>query len=69
MTPDEQKQFLDRMKSNGRDTSAFEALVAKAPAGKQGAAPAGGKSTALTPKYGTVTGETIHALFAPLPVV
>ena len=34
MTPDEQKQFIDRMKSNGRDTSAFDALV-KAPAGKK----------------------------------
>ncbi|HEX7436038.1 MAG TPA: efflux RND transporter periplasmic adaptor subunit [Caldimonas sp.] len=68
MTPDEQKQFIDRMKSNGRDTSAFEALVAKAPAGKKPGAAA--KSALPTPKYGAVqSGETIDALFAPLPVV
>jgi HlyD family secretion protein len=68
MTPDEQKQFIDRMKSNGRDTSAFEALVAKAPAGKKAGATA--KSALPTPKYGAVqSGETIDALFAPLPVV
>jgi HlyD family secretion protein len=64
MTPDEQKQFIDRMKSNGRDTSAFEALV-KPPAGKKPVA-----GTALSQKYGAVqSGETIDALFAPLPVV
>ena len=68
MTPDEQKQFIDRMKSNGRDTSAFEALVAKAPAGKKPGAAA--RSALPTPKYGAVqSGETIDALFAPLPVV
>jgi HlyD family secretion protein len=66
MSPDEQKQFIDRMKERGRDTSAFEKeMTAKAPAkGAQNA------STALKPKYGTVAGgETIDALFAPLPNV
>jgi len=68
MTPDEQKQFIDRMKSNGRDTSAFEALVVNASAGKKPGA--GTKSALPTPKYGAVqSGETIDALFAPLPVV
>jgi HlyD family secretion protein len=57
MTPDEQKQFVDRMKSRGQDVSAFEALMAKAaPAAKPGAA----KGAAA---------DTIDALFAPLQTV
>src|SRR4051794_27624537 len=57
MSPDEQQQFIARMKERGRDTSAFEqALQAGAkPAGKTKAA-AGGA-------------QTIDALFAPLPSV
>jgi HlyD family secretion protein len=55
MSPDEQQQFIARMKERGRDTSAFEA--AKSPAADGGAA-AGKK------KEGA---QTIDALFAPLP--
>jgi HlyD family secretion protein len=52
MTPDEQKQFLARMKERGQDTSAFE------------------KAAVLRPKYGSAqSGQTIDALFAPLPPV
>jgi len=58
MSPDEQKQFIARMKDRGQDTSAFES------AGAKPAAPA------LRPKYGTpAPAQTIDALFAPLPVV
>jgi hypothetical protein len=57
MSPDEQKQFVARLKDRGQDTSLFEKeLRATAkPAGKSKQAPAGG--------------ETIDALFAPLPAV
>ena len=57
MSPDEQKQFVARLKDRGQDTSLFEKeLQATAkPAGKSKQAPAGG--------------ETIDALFAPLPTV
>jgi HlyD family secretion protein len=61
MSPDEQKQFVARMKDRGQDTSAFEKL---APAVKAA------KPPATKPKYGAAqTGETIDALFAPLPPV
>jgi HlyD family secretion protein len=57
MSPDEQLQFLARMKERGGDTSAFEALMTTAkPARKSGAA--------ATPQA-----QTIDALFAPLPTV
>jgi len=58
MSPEEQQQFLGRMKERGGDTSAFEAAMTgdtKKPAAKR-AAPA-------------QQAETIDALFAPLPVV
>jgi hypothetical protein len=59
MSPDEQKQFIARMKDRGQDASAFE-KVAK---------PAGG-SSALKTKYGAPqSAQTIDALFAPLPPV
>jgi HlyD family secretion protein len=57
MSPDEQKQFLDRIKGRGGDTSAFEKAMAPAAKGKGGAAPAAASAT------------TIDALFAPLPVI
>jgi hypothetical protein len=70
MTPDEQKQFIARMKDRGQDTSAFEKEMnagAKAGAKTKSSDPA---SAALKAKYGTVAGgETIDALFAPLPSV
>ena len=55
MSPDEQKQFVARMKERGMDTSAFQSAAPK-PAGKK----AGGMSDKA---------QTIDALFAPLPPV
>jgi hypothetical protein len=59
MSPGEQKQFIDRMKARGDDAAEFEKLVAAA-------AP---KKPQANAKYGTVSGETIDALFGPLPPV
>jgi HlyD family secretion protein len=56
MPPEQQQQFLARMKERGGDTSAFEA--ARQPAAKSARSPA-------TP----AAAQTIDALFAPLPVV
>jgi HlyD family secretion protein len=56
MSPDEQKQFIARMKERGADTSAFESAAPKA-ANKK-AAPARSEKA-----------QTIDALFAPLPPV
>jgi len=53
MPPDQQKQAIDRMKSRGEDTKAYEAAMKGAP--KPAAA-----------KYGEVSPETIDALFPPL---
>jgi hypothetical protein len=59
MSPEEQQQFIARMKDRGQDTSAFEA-----------AAPKPASAAALRPKYGSAApAQTIDALFAPLPVV
>jgi HlyD family secretion protein len=60
MSPDEQTQFIARMKDRGQDVTAFEqARTALAP-----------KKPANQPKSGAAqTGETIDALFAPLPPV
>jgi HlyD family secretion protein len=67
MSPDEQKQFIARMKDRGQDTSAFEKAVAPAPKTAAKGKPGG---SAMQPKYGAVqSGETIDALFAPLPPV
>jgi len=66
LSPDEQKQFVARMKDRGQDTAAFEQAMTAA------AKPAGAKdgSSALKPKYGAAaSAQTIDALFAPLPVV
>ena len=55
MSPEEQQQFIARMKERGRDTSAFEAAKTPAPApAKQKDLLQGGA-------------QTIDALFAPLP--
>ncbi len=56
MTPEEQKQFIARMKERGADTSAFESAAPKAVDKK---APAAAPNKA----------QTIDALFAPLPPV
>ena len=79
MSPDEQKQFLARMKERGQDTSEFEkALATPKPGekrrrgGKPGGKPAGGKRR-RTPCEAEVrhvqNAQTIDALFAPLPPV
>ena len=59
MSPEEQQQFIARMKDRGQDTSAFESAATKPAA-----------ASALRPKYGSAApAQTIDALFAPLPVV
>ena len=59
MTPDDQKQFLARMKDRGQETSAFEKEMKPAPA-----------APVSKSKYGApASPSTIDALFAPLPVV
>ena len=61
MAPDEQKQFIARMKERGMDTSAFEVIATSARQNgspQRGAKPGSGKPA-----------ETIDALFAPLPPV
>jgi hypothetical protein len=66
LSPDEQKQFIARMKERGRDTSAFESQAsagAKSAGAGQPASAAKGKNGAPPPV------ETIDALFAPLPNV
>ena len=55
MSPEQQQQFLARMKERGGDTSAFEIARPKAGAAAKAA--------------DTPTASTIDALFAPLPVV
>jgi HlyD family secretion protein len=68
MSPDEQKQFVTRMKERGQDTTAFEPLLN----GKSGAKkPPASASTGFVfrPRYGEAqSGETIDSLFKPLPV-
>jgi HlyD family secretion protein len=68
MSPDEQKQFIARLKDRGQDTTAFEQAMNSA------AKPADPKSpssaAALKTKYGSAApAQTIDALFAPLPSV
>jgi hypothetical protein len=64
MTPDEQQQFITRMKDRGQDTSAFEQ------AGKAGAAKSSDATSSTRQKYGSpASAQTIDALFAPLPIV
>jgi HlyD family secretion protein len=59
MSPDEQKQFIARMKDRGQDASAFEKAAKPVSA-----------ASALKPKYGAPqSAQTIDALFAPLPSV
>ncbi len=73
MSPDEQRQFIARMKDRGQDTAAFEKAATATAAAKPGAKTAPGKSasnSATQPKYGAAqSGDTIDALFAPLPTV
>ncbi len=74
MSPDDQKQFVARLKERGQDTSAFETTPAP---GAKASAPVGGKapaksvlSDAFVPKYGGAqSAQSIDALFAPLQPV
>ncbi|HEY2150129.1 MAG TPA: efflux RND transporter periplasmic adaptor subunit [Vicinamibacterales bacterium] len=68
MSPDEQKQFVARMKERGQDTTEFEKLLPKAPAKSAAAAKnAGDSKFQFVPKYGAAqSGQTIDALFAPV---
>jgi HlyD family secretion protein len=59
ISPDEQQQFIARLKDSGQDTSLFEKAIAPAARGKGTAAP----------KNAPAGAQTIDALFAPLPVV
>jgi len=70
MSPDEQQQFIARMKDRGADTSAFEQLIG----GKAGAKSSPKKSASaqggfvFQPRYGEPqSGEEIQELFKPLP--
>ena len=66
MTPDEQKQFVARLKDRGVDTSAFD----KEMKGAGTASPPTPTRVTTTPKYGAAqSAQTIDALFAPLPSV
>jgi HlyD family secretion protein len=61
MSPDEQKQFIARIKERGGDTSAFET----AGAAQGSSAPRTAPARAAAPAQAS----TIDALFAPLPIV
>src|SRR5262252_3457660 len=66
MSPDEQRQFLARMKDRGQDTTVFEQAM-KGAGKTSDPKPA---VSALKPKYGAAaSAHTIDALFAPLPNV
>ena len=56
LSPDEQQQFIARMKGRGQDTSLFEKAITPAAKAKGAAKIA-------------AAAQTIDALFAPLPVV
>ncbi|MES1255109.1 MAG: efflux RND transporter periplasmic adaptor subunit [Acidobacteriota bacterium] len=58
MSPEQQQEFLARLKRRGADTSAFESATAPP-------APPGGPPKAAR---GAAAAQTIDALFAPLPV-
>ena len=68
MTPDEQKQFVARMKDRGQDTSAFEQVMKEN--AKKASDAKSSPASALRPKYGNAaSAQTIDALFAPLQTV
>jgi HlyD family secretion protein len=68
MSPDEQKQFIARLKDRGQDTSALEQAMNDAAKPADPKSPS--SSAALKTKYGAAApAQTIDALFAPLPSV
>ena len=64
MSPEEQQQFIARMKERGRDTSAFERRRTRA--AEAGAARKRRRKPRRARRAG---GKTIDALFAPLPTI
>jgi HlyD family secretion protein len=76
MSPDEQQQFIARMKGRGADTSAFERLISGPDKTKTGSKSSPKKSASANtqggfvfqPRYGAAqSGEEIQELFKPLP--
>jgi multidrug efflux pump subunit AcrA (membrane-fusion protein) len=68
MSPDEQKQFIARLKDRGQDTTALEQAMTAAEKPADPKSPS--SSAALKTKYGAAApAQTIDALFAPLPTV
>ncbi|MBW8867308.1 MAG: efflux RND transporter periplasmic adaptor subunit [Acidobacteria bacterium] len=68
MSPDEQKQFIARLKDRGQDTTALEQAMNDAAKPADPKSPS--SSAALKTKYGAAApAQTIDALFAPLPSV
>ena len=64
MSPEEQQQFIARMKDRGRDTKPFEDAMKAAPKATAKAAAKANAAAAQAP-----TAQTIDALFAPLPTI
>jgi HlyD family secretion protein len=68
LSPDEQQQFVVRMKDRGQDTTAFEKLLSGKGGAKKSAAGAPETGFVFQPRYGAAqSGETIDSLFKPLP--
>jgi hypothetical protein len=67
MSPDEQQQFIARMKDRGRDTKPFEEAMAAAKGNAKSKPADRGRGGAAAPLGATA--QTIDALFAPLPTV
>jgi HlyD family secretion protein len=67
MSPDEQQQFIARMKDRGRDTKPFEDAMAAAAKGSAKAKPADRGKGGAAPQGAAA--QTIDALFAPLPTI
>jgi HlyD family secretion protein len=67
MSPDDQKQFIARMKDRGQDTTAFEQLTS----GKKGEVKpkAGPPAFVYVPRYGSQSAATIDSLFSATPTV
>jgi hypothetical protein len=71
MTPEEQQQFIARMKDRGRDTKPFEDAIkdARKAAPKASAKAAPADRAKGGPAAQGATAQTIDALFAPLPTI
>ena len=71
MTPDEQQQFIARLKGRGQDTSAFEAAIAKPGRGEAGRdeTPAAGGPTAPPAELGARCPARRSMRFSRLPPV